>query len=238
MAPEASVLIGTRTERAFYTGASLAIVVAVFVGFAPTYFLKGYFHAPPLPLLYHVHGLVFSGWILLFVAQTALIAGHRVDLHRRLGAGGAGLAGAVIVVGLAIAIVSARRNFAGGNVGALQFLAIPFGDMFVFGMLAAAGLYYRRRRDVHKRLMFLATISILGAAFARWPFAIMANGPTAFFATTDVFIVAGVVHDFVSQGRVHPANIWGGMLVVASQPLRLAIAGTDTWLAFARAVVS
>ncbi len=153
MATEAPLLIGRQTDHAFYTGASLAIVVAVFVGFAPTYFLKGYFHAPPLPLLYHVHGLVFSGWILLFVAQTALVAAHRVDLHRRLGAGGAALAGVVIVIGLAIAIVSARRSFAGGNVGALQFLAIPFGDMLVFGMLAAAGLYYRRRRPCAWRLL-------------------------------------------------------------------------------------
>lgn len=82
----------------------------------------------------------------------------------------------------------------------------------------------------------LATISLLGAAFVRWPLAIVANGPRAFFGATDLFIVAGLVHDLLSQRRLHPANIWGGLLIVASQPLRLAIASTDAWLAFARAI--
>lgn len=84
--------------------------------------------------------------------------------------------------------------------------------------------------------MFLATISILGAAFARWPLAIVSNGPRAFFATTDLFIVAGLIHDLVSHRRVHPANVWGGLFIVASQALRLAIAGTGTWLAIASAI--
>jgi hypothetical protein len=226
-----------RNDR-FYTGASLAILTAVFVGFAPTYYLKGYFHAAPLPLLVQVHGLVFTGWILLFLTQTSLIAGRRIDLHRRLGLGGAVLAGLLVVLGLTTAIVSARRNVAAGNTGALTFLAIPFGDMLVFCVLAAAGIYYRRRSEVHKRLMFLATISLLGAAFVRWPLAIVADGPRAFFATTDLFIVAGLIHDLVSHGRLHPANIWGGLFIVASQPLRLTIACTGTWLAFARAIAN
>ena len=85
--------------------------------------------------------------------------------------------------------------------------------------------------------MFLATISLLGAAFTRWPLALVVNGPRAFFATTDLFIVVTLVHDLVSERRLHPANVWGGLVVVASQPLRLAIAGTGTWLAFARAIL-
>ena len=72
-------------EARFYTGASLAIIAAVFVGFAPTYYLKDYFRAAPLPLLVHFHGLVFTAWILLFLTQTSLVAARRIDLHRRLG---------------------------------------------------------------------------------------------------------------------------------------------------------
>jgi hypothetical protein len=225
-----------RRGRLFYIGASLAIVTAVFIGFARTYFLRGYFQATPLPLLLQLHGFVFTGWILLFLAQTLLIAGRRVALHRRLGVVGGVLAGLLVVVGLATAIASTRRNVAAGNTGALTFLATPVGDMLVFGVLVTAGIYYRRRSDIHKRLMFLATISILDAAFARWPLAVMANGPTAFFAATDLFIVAVLMYDFVSDRRVHPATLWGGLFIVASQPLRLIVAGTGAWLAFARAI--
>ena len=226
-----------RNDR-FYIGASLAIITAVFVGFAPTYYLKGHFHGPPLPWLVHAHGLVFSSWILLFLTQTFLIAARRTDLHRRLGLGGAVLAGLLVVLGLTTAIVSARRNVAAGKPEALMFLATPFADMLVFSVLAAAGVYHRRRREIHKRLMLLATIAILPAAFARWPLAIVADGPRTVFATTDLFIVAALIHDFVSNRRLHPANVWGGLFVVASQPVRLAMAGTGVWLAFARAIAS
>ena len=86
----------------------------------------------------------------------------------------------------------------------------------------------------HKRLMLLATISVLDAAVARWPLAIMAKGAVAFFAVTDLFIVAGVAFDVWSRRRVHPAYIWGGLLIVGSQIVRLAVRDTAWWIAFAR----
>src|SRR5262249_31657957 len=73
-----------RNHRLFYTGMSIAIILTVFVGFAPTYYLKGYFGGAPLTPLVQVHGLVFTCWILLFFTQTALIARHRIGIHRRL----------------------------------------------------------------------------------------------------------------------------------------------------------
>ena len=119
----------------------------------------------------------------------------------------------------------------------LAFLVIPFGDMLVFGVLVGAGVWFRRNPETHKRLMLLATIAILTAAIARWPLQIMQKGPLAFFGFTDLFIVAGIVYDLVSRRRVHPAYLWGGGLIVISQPLRLIISGTDAWHQFAAAIV-
>jgi hypothetical protein len=235
---DAASPVARSNEHVFYTGSALAVIVAVFVGFAPTYYLRGSFHPTPLPLLHQVHGLVFTSWILLFLAQTSLIAGRRVALHRRVGVAGAVLAALVVAVGLTIAVATGRRNFASGHVDALAFLAIPFGDMLVFGVLAFGGIYYRRKADVHKRLMFLATISILPAAFARWPLSLVANGPRAFFGTTDLFIVGALVHDFVSRRRLHPVTIWAGLFIVASQFLRLAVAVTSPWQTLARTILA
>ena len=95
-------------------------------------------------------------------------------------------------------------------------------------------LVWRRQTEMHKRLMLLATISVLDAAVARWPLAIMANGPVAFFALTDLYIVAAVVFDMASRTRVHPAYLWGGLLIVGSQIVRLAVWHTAGWIAFAR----
>ena len=58
-------------------------------------------------------------------------------------------------------------------------------------------------------------------------------GPTTFFGLSDLFIVALLVYDLSTRGKVHPATIWGGLLIVASQPVRLMISGTPPWLAFA-----
>jgi len=221
-------------DRAFYTGMSVAVIATIFRGFARSYFLRSQYFSSPLAPIAKVHAAMFLSWTVLFLVQTVLVAQRRTDLHRRLGVVGAVLAGAMVVVGTAIAIVSLRYNFAHGNLGALSFFAIPIGDMVVFPMLVAAALASRRQTEMHKRLMLLATISVLDAAVARWPLAIMAKGPVAFFAVTDLYIVAGVVFDVASRGHAHPAYFWGGLLIIGSQIARLAVRHTAGWIAFAR----
>ena len=216
---------------------SLAAVVTVFLGFARTYYLRSYYQTTPLPLLVQLHGLVFTSWIVLFFVQTVLIASHRVSVHRRLGLAGAGLAALLVMVGLATAVGSARRNVAIGGTGALAFLATPFGDMLVFAILATAGILYRHRPETHKRLMLVATIALLSAPISRWPLAIIQRGPVTLFLVTDLFVLAGVGYDLASRRRIHPAYVWGGLLLVMSQPVRLAISHTDAWLAFANKLV-
>jgi hypothetical protein len=228
-----AVVTTRRRERIFFVGIALVAAITVFVGFAPTYFLKSFYGSPPLPPLLHVHGLVFTSWIALLLVQTTLVAAHRTDIHRRLGILGGVIALTMVVVGTVTAIIRAKQGAAPPGIPPLVFLAIPIFDMLVFPSLVAAGFYYRRRADVHKRLMLLATISILAAAVARLPFGILEAGPLAFFALTDLFIAACVLYDLISRGRVHRATVWGGLLIIASQPLRLMISGTSAWMSIA-----
>ena len=82
--------------------------------------------------------------------------------------------------------------------------------------------------------MVLATIGILGPATARLPFAfILATGPPAYFGLADLVLLAFIVYDLVVRRRVHPTYLWGGLLILASQPLRFVISGTAAWLSFA-----
>jgi hypothetical protein len=228
-----TVAVAPRRRR-FYTGIALAIAVTVFAGFAPTYYLRPWFQSTPLGGLVHLHGVVFSAWVLLFAVQSTLISAGRVRLHRRLGVGGAVLAALLVAVGTATAIAGARRAAGPPGVPPLMFLAVPFFDMVVFTGLAGAGLWYRRRADVHKRLMALATIALLAAPIARLPFGARMVGIPGVFALSDLFIVACIAYDLATLRRVHPATVWGGLAIVISQPLRLAISGTGLWLGFAR----
>lgn len=227
-------IIRRRRERWFYFGMSIALVITVFAGFAPTYYLRPYFNTAPLMPLLHLHGFVFTSWLVLFVTQTTLVAAHRTDIHRRLGVAGGVIAVLMVLLGVTTALVRAKQGATPlPGISPLSFLVVPLGDMFVFSILVGAGFYFRRRPDVHKRLMLLATISILAAAIARLPFAIMRAGPPAFFGLTDVFVVACVLYDLVTLRRIHRATALAGLFIVASQPLRLMLGGTHAWLSFA-----
>ncbi len=226
-----------RRDRRFFTGMAIAALLTVFAGFAPSYYMKLVFGRPTFsggalsPLL-HVHGLLFTAWIVLFLVQARLVAGRRIAIHRRLGYGAVGLAAAMVVAGFLAAVDSARRGSAPPGVPPLAFLAIPMADLVIFSTLVGLGMAWRSRPEAHKRLMLVSTISILTPAIARLPGVITA-GPLAFLGLTDLFVVACLVYDRVTRGRVHPAFWWAGGLLLASQVGRLVISGTAAWLAFA-----
>jgi len=215
---------------------SVAVAATVAGGFAPTYYLRPLVAAPALPLSIHVHGALFTTWVLLFVTQTSLVAARRTDLHKRLGIGGAVLAAAMVVSGTFVAIDSARKARPALGVLAaappLFVLVIPLASVVVFTILVGLGLYYRRRAETHKRLMLLATIALLPPALGRIRI-LNAVGPQAFFGVTILFIVAIVGYDFWTRRRVYAVSVWGGLFLALSFPGRIALGQTDAWLTFA-----
>ena len=225
------------SERRFYIGMALAILGSVFLGFARSFYLKPAFPDFPAPAepLFAVHGIAFTLWVLLLPLQATLIARRRADLHRSLGYFGVALAVMMVVLGTWGALIAAHRpgGFVGIPVPPLQFLAVP---LFAIALFAAfVGFAIARRRDTqsHKRLMLLGSFQLVTAAIARWPF-VSGAGPLAFFAITDLFLVALAVWDFRSRGRLHPVTLWGGILMIVAQPAQLMLSGTAAWLGFAR----
>lgn len=229
--------VGAIAERRFFTGMAFALLVTVLVGFSPSFFLRPLFPKLPSPTesIFYVHGALFTAWIVLFVLQASLVAGGRSDLHRRIGPLGALLAVAMVGVGTFGALVAAGRatGFVGIPIPPLQFLIIPVFDMILFAAFVWLGIAKRRDMQSHKRWMFLATLNLVTAAIARWP-GVNPLGPLAFFALADLFVVALAVWDFGARGRLHPVTLWGGLVIIISQPLRLALSGTTAWLAFAK----
>ena len=227
----------TREDR-FYVGMALALLAAVVLGFARTFFLRPWFPDFPAPpeRFFMLHGAAFAAWVLLLVVQPTLVATGRVDLHRAVGRAGAALAAVMVVLGLIGALIAARRatGFVGIPIPGVQFLIIPFGDMLLFGSFVGLAIARRDDPQVHKRLMLLGTLNLMAAAIARWPFAIMQGGPPVFFGITDAFLIPLIIWDLVSRRRLHPVTLWGGLLIVVSQPLRLVLSGTDAWTGFAR----
>lgn len=164
-------------DRFFFPGMSVLILGTVFLGFAKSYFLAGVFRAPLASWILHVHGAVFSSWILLLIAQTSLIAADRVDVHRRLGLIGFGLASLMIVLGCMAGMDSLRRGFGGFANDPKTFFVIPVSDMLVFGTLIFFAYRARSNRPAHKRLILIGTVALMDAAVARWPFAFIQETP-------------------------------------------------------------
>ena len=224
-----------RYDRLFYSGMAIALALTVFAGFSPSYygrFLSGgpttTISGAPMTPLVHLHAALFTGWVLLFLTQTALVAGHRVAVHRRLGVAGVVLAAAMFVAGLSTASRAAAAGSAPPGIDPLAFLAIPIFDMLLFAAFVTTAVVRRHDKEAHKRLMLLAYVTIVVAAAARLP-GVLDLGPPGFFGVACLFIAAGVAYDAVSRRRVHRVYVWGGTLFVLSVPLRLFISGTPAW---------
>src|SRR6478736_3482120 len=225
-------------DRAFYTGIAIAAALVVLVGFSRTYFLRPYFETAPLDTAFHAHGLVFSAWIALFVAQTSLVAKRRIDVHRKLGWTGACLAALMVVVALNAAVHGAHRDIAAGyEIESLRFFTTPVLAMAMFASLVALGVLARARPETHKRLMLLGTISLLDAAVARWPISGLADAPLAQYAVADAFIAAAMLYDFASRRSVSPVYLWGGLAIVVEQWARDALGATAVWQSLAAKIL-
>jgi len=212
----------------------------VFVGFSRTFFLRHWF--PEAEILaapetfFYIHGMVFTAWMVLLIIQTSLVWTGRLALHRRLGVFGCGLAIVIVVLGIIGLLVAAHRpgGFIGVALPPLQFLALPIFDPMLFGVFVGLAYTWRRHPQSHKRLILLATVNLLEAAIVRIPLDFIGDGaPLMARWLSDIFILALVAWDLGSIGRVHPATLWGGVVIIGSQPLRLLIMDTQPWLAFA-----
>jgi hypothetical protein len=218
------------------------MAVTVFAGFAPTYYLRAYLGTPTfsgltsIPPLLHLHGVLFTAWVLLFVVQTTLVARRQVAMHRTLGLAGVGLAAGMVAVGWQTATAAAARGSAPPGIDPIAFLVVPIFDILLFAGFVSAAIAQRRNKEAHKRLMILAYASIITAAVARLP-GVMPLGPFGFFGLAFLFVLAGMAYDLISRGRVHRVYLWGGLLLAVSVPGRLMLSGTPSWRALAESLI-
>jgi hypothetical protein len=204
--------------RRFYLIMSLLMAAVFVAGFSTT--VPGDFApSPGLPLLLHVHGAIFTLWVLLFVTQPTLVARGSLKLHRKVGYLGAGLAVAMVVMGLAATLFAIRYDRVPPFFPPGVFLVMNGLGIVLFGVLVAAGVRLRRKAEWHKRLMLCATVSILGPGLGRL-LPMESFGPAAplvMFGVIAAFAFAGPVVDLVVTRRVHPAYLWAVGAILLSE---------------------
>lgn len=221
-------------ERFFYSGMAVLLCVCVYIGFSPTYFQAGMLRAPlPSPIL-HVHGAVFTLWMLLFLVQAALISARRVKWHRSLGTIAFCLPPIMIVLGVIAALDALHRGVQIGPLDPSVSAAIPLIGIVGFTVVIYASWRARRRPDAHKRLILLATCGLVAAAFGRFPWDRIGFPPAAGAVTgLGILCLVVIVYDLVSLRRVHRSTMWAAPFVWASVAVAVPIGMTPVWHAFA-----
>jgi hypothetical protein len=207
-----------RADDIFFSGMAVVSLIAVLVGFARTYFLAGVFRAPLPNLLIHIHGAVFTLWIILFVSQISLVTARRVALHRRIGLLGFGLALMMVVVGvLAASDRLARRVGESANAtpeDVRAFYAVAMGDMLMFVTFILLGYRHRSNPREHKRLMLFATFALLDAAFDRWSVFDPYPLPLVHLICFVPLVLLTMAYDWWSSGRVQRVTIWSSVFLL------------------------
>lgn len=231
----------SRNDNRFFSGMALLILATVFVGFARTYFLAGIFRAPLPNILIHIHGAVFSAWIVLLIAQISLVTAGRVDIHRKLGMWGFGLACLMVVLGALAATDSLSRGFSppGSGLDPKTFYAVPILGILVFAVLVFFAYKERSNPAAHKRLIMLATFALLLAPTGRPPFAAITGARpylAGFFVWLFVLLLVG--YDLWSTHKVHRATLWGALFVVVAIQLLIPIGMTSAFHGFANFMLS
>jgi FtsH-binding integral membrane protein len=228
----AIVLPGRRYDHYFFSGMALLMLATVFEGFARTYYLAGVFHAPLPSLIIHVHGAAFSCWILLLVAQTSLISLARVDIHRRLGIAGFVLAILMVILGVMAATDLLVREGGPPGTDAKFFYIVPLSGMMIFAPLIFFAFRARTNPSAHKRLILVATMALVVAAIARWPFPFVQSLGAA-YRFSYIFLILLVAYDLWSTRKIHRATIWAGAFLIFVEQITQPLGHTAAWHAFA-----
>lgn len=227
--PRDTPMTPARRDRVFHLAMAIALLLTALIGFGPTFFLKPIRPSAPLIPLLHVHGLVFTAWLVLLIVQSGLVRADQVAVHKRLGMFGGLLATFVVVLGFLVSVNGARRGTSADGLDALGFMVFPLGQTLFFAGFTALGIWHRRQPERHRRFILMGSICMMTPAISRM---VDRRSVLAMFLTLS-FVVVAMIHDWRTRRRVHPIYLWGGLLLMVSGPLRFALGSSAAWHTFA-----
>jgi hypothetical protein len=203
----------TKYRASSYLWLCVATSFVAFFGFSFTYFGPGLAgEYPEVSPTVHVHGWTFFLWYLLLPLQAWLVASRRVSLHRSLGYASIALAVAMTFTGLIV--IGTQMDLARQPDGSpfWRFLGPGvFTTLVLFVVFYGLALRFRRKRELHKRMMLLASTGALGAAGFRILMEVI-PGPVAGVAgilLPNVIILAAIFLELRRGEGVHPVYRWG-----------------------------
>lgn len=211
-------------DKYFYLLMALLVATIVVYGFSHTVDENLIHAAVRRPSILYLHAAIFFGWLIFYVVQSLLVRLHNVRLHRQIGWFGVGLGAAIFLLGVSTAITMTRFQLF--RMHAIQDsvtdLIGPFLDMTCFTIPFALAIYWRKKPELHRRLLLLATCALTAAAFSRFPPRMLPVLPGAlefacYYGGVDLLILMGVARDLIVDKRIHRVYLYGLPAFIAGQ---------------------
>jgi hypothetical protein len=229
MAVQEQTLAGARIVR-IYLPLALLITLIAFVGFWRTYFGPLIGGTLQTTTMVHAHAVIYVTWLALFITQAALAASGRLALHMQLGRWIMAYGLVVIVVGLAVALHRFEATIVADELARAQRqLFGPLRDMVCFIPFFAAAWFWRRKPELHKRAMIVATTILLVAAVGRMSFVGRPPSTWKFMIVWGLPIYVAMIHDFLARRIVHPVYL-AGLGTMLLMRLVLPLRDGEAWL--------
>jgi hypothetical protein len=234
----AGISVRGALSKYFYFFMSLLIVAVIVYGFSFTIDRNLIHPAIPRPWLLYLHAAVFTGWLVFLLLQTSLVRAREVRWHRRVGWFGVALGTLIPIVGVATAIVMGRFSFSVLHHDyAPSALVIPLFDMVSFTSTFPLAVYWRKKPEMHRRFILIASCALTAAGFGRFPEHILAG--YLFYAGVDLLILLGVARDLIVDRRIHRVYLVVLPLFIVGQTIATYIAYNNVpfWLRIAHALI-
>lgn len=221
----------------FFARTALVMLACVILSFPLTYFQPMLTGSRRFAAFYHIHGAAFFGWIFLYAWQTHLAARGKIARHREFGLAGIALSALLLPLGVIMAILAIQRRIAAGEANPFDFTAYNMVDLATFTILMSAGIAaVTRHPDWHRHFTYGAALCLVGPAISRWFLPLPPAPPFTDFGPNilaDLLLIALVLHDRVTLGRIHPASWWVIAALVPVHLLTPCLASSDVWRSIA-----
>ncbi|XVJ65977.1 MAG: hypothetical protein HEQ40_07390 [Lacibacter sp.] len=229
-----------KSKTNFFVLMAIVAITAILVGFLKTFIIPILTGAKTWPWVIYLHAGFAFGWVTLFLLQSILIKSKKHKVHFILGRWAV-----FIALGAAITIVPAalyqceRELKEGLGQTAISAILGACSSAFIFLLLVVFAITYRKKPQVHKRLMLLATIVLIWPAWFRWRhYFPSVQRPDIWFAVVlaDSLIVIAFIWDWAKNKSIHPALLYPGLFFIAEQCMEVILFDSNGWRMLANAI--
>lgn len=222
-----------KNRLTFFTAIAIIGIIAILVGFSKTFIIPLVSGTKTWPLTIYAHAFFVFGWVIIFLTQSLLIQNKKYKIHIFIGRWAA-----FIAVGAAISIIPAslfqveRELKEGLGQTAISSIVGSLASATMFLILVTLGILNRKRPQVHKRFMLLATIILIWPAWFRWRhYFPSVERPDIWFAVvlSDSLILVAFIWDWLKNKYIHPALLYGGLFIIAENVMEILLFDSKGW---------